>query len=140
MTARLAAEPFELDGLTIPAGTMVVPHITLLHRRPDIYPDPLTFRPERFLDTRAGTYTWIPFGGGARRCLGAAFSLVEARVVLRTILRHARLLPTTKPSERIARRNVLIVPGNGGTITLERRPLSKNLEQHPGTLAHAPAA
>ena len=93
LTARLATEPFELPGLTIPSGTMVVPYITLVHRRPELYPDPLTFRPERFLDTRAGTYTWIPFGGGPRRCIGAAFSLTEARIVLRTILRHARLNP-----------------------------------------------
>ena len=65
--ARLAAEAFELRGLTIPAGTLIIPFITLVHRRPDLYPDPLAFRPQRFLDARAGTYTWIPFGGGARR-------------------------------------------------------------------------
>ena len=80
-------------GADHPGGTMVVPYITLVHRRPELYPDPLTFRPERFLDTRAGTYTWIPFGGGPRRCIGAAFSMAEARTVLRTILRHARIEP-----------------------------------------------
>ena len=95
LTARLATEPFGLPGLTIPSGTMVVPYITLVHRRPELYPDPLTFRPERFLDTRAGTYTGILFGGGPRRCIGAAFSLTEARIGLRTILRHARLEPST---------------------------------------------
>ena len=82
ITARLASEDFVLDDLTIPAGTLIVPHITLLHRRPDLYPDPLAFRPERFLGERAGTYTWIPFGGGPRRCIGAAFSLLEMRTVL----------------------------------------------------------
>ena len=121
ITARLAPAPFELGDLTIPAGTLVVPHITLVHRRPDLYPDPLAFRPERFLDTRAGTYTWIPFGGGPRRCLGAAFSLIETRIVLRTMLRHA-LLPTRRRPERIARHTVTIVPAHGATITLERRP------------------
>ena len=73
LTARLATQPFDLPELTIPSGTMIVPYITLVHRRAELYPDPLAFRPERFLGTRAGTYTWIPFGGGPRRCIGAAF-------------------------------------------------------------------
>ena len=121
LTARLAAEPFELPGLTIPSGTMVVPYITLVHRRPELYPDPLAFRPERFLDTRAGTYTWIPFGGGPRRCIGAAFSMAEARIVLRTILRHARIEPSRRRSERVVHRNVFIVPARGGRVTLQPR-------------------
>ena len=121
LTARLATEPFELPGLTIPSGTMVVPYITLVHRRPELYPDPLTFQPERFLNTRAGTYTWIPFGGGPRRCIGAAFSLTEARIVLRTILRHARIEPSRRHPERVAHRNVFIVPARGGRITLQLR-------------------
>jgi cytochrome P450 len=121
VTARLASAPFELGDLTIPSGTLVVPHITLVHRRPDLYPDPLAFRPERFLGTRAGTYTWIPFGGGPRRCLGAAFSLIETRIVLRTMLRRAHLMPSRRRSERIARHTVTIVPAHGATITLERR-------------------
>ena len=121
-TTRLAAEPFELPGLTIPAGTMVVPYITLVHRRADLYPDPLTFRPERFLGTRAGTFTWIPFGGGARRCIGATFALIEARIVLRTMLRHAELIPTPERSERIGRRNVTIIPARGARITLKKLP------------------
>lgn len=122
MTARLAAEPFELPGLTVPAGTMIVPYIMLVHRRADLYPDPLAFRPERFLGTRAGTFTWIPFGGGARRCIGANFALIEARVVLRTMLRHAELLSTRERPERIGRRNVTIVPARGGRITLKKLP------------------
>ena len=132
ITARLATEPFQLPDLTIPAGTLVIPHITLVHRRPDLYPDPLTFRPERFLDTRAGTYTWIPFGGGPRRCIGAAFSLMETRIVLRTILRHAQLIPSHKRSERVARHTITIVPARGGTVTLTRR--------RPATRPEHPAA
>ena len=82
---------------------MVIPHITLVHRRADLYPDPLTFRPERFLGTRAGTFTWIPFGGGhlaLHRC--PTFTGIEARIVLRTMLRHAELLPTRERSDELA--------------------------------------
>jgi cytochrome P450 family 135 len=121
IAARLASEDFVLGDLTIPAGTLVIPHITLVHRRPDLYPDPLAFRPRRFLDDCAGTYTWIPFGGGPTRCMGAGFSLVEMRIVLRTMLRHAHLLPTDRPAERIARHTVTIAPARGATVTLERR-------------------
>ncbi len=108
----------------------MVTHITLVHRRPDLYPDPLAFRPERFVGSRAGTYTWIPFGGGPRRCLGAAFSLLETRVVLRTLLRRAELQPTNKRSERVARHTVTIVPSNGATITLKRRSSTAHPEHH----------
>ena len=135
ITARLAAEPFELPGLTIPKGTVVVPHITLVHLRPELYPDPLAFRPDRFLDTRAGTYTWIPFGGGPRRCLGAAFALLEIRVVLQTILRHARIVPTDDRPERIARRTVTIVPARGGRVTLARRGAAARQASTPAAIA-----
>jgi cytochrome P450 len=121
VTARLASEDFALGDLAVPAGTLIVPHIIVVHRRPDLYPDPLAFRPQRFLDDRAGTYTWISFGGGPRRCIGAGFSLLEMRIVLRTMLRHARLLPTERRAERIARHTVTIAPARGATITLERR-------------------
>ncbi len=137
LTARLAAEPFELPGLTIPRGTMVVPYITLVHRRPELYPDPLTFRPERFLNTRAGTYTWIPFGGGPRRCIGAAFSMAEARIVLRTILRHARIEPCRRRSERVAHRNVFIVPARGGRVTLQLRTRDSDRRPHSLPRDHA---
>ena len=126
----------------IPAGTLVVPHITLVHRRPDLYPDPLAFQPERFLDARAGTYTWIPFGGGPRRCIGAAFSLIETRIVLRTILQNAQLQPTNKPSERVARHTVTIVPAGGAEITLRVRapqrraaPRTRRIASIDGVLA-----
>ncbi len=138
ITGRLAAEDFALGDLTIPAGTLIIPHITLVHRRPDLYPDPLTFRPQRFLDSRAGTYTWIPFGGGARRCIGAAFSLVEMRIVLRTMLRHARLLPTNRRAERVARHTVTIAPARGATVTLKRRPPFAHLDEPGTTHLHAP--
>lgn len=129
ITGRLASDDFVLGDLTIPAGTLIIPHITLVHRRPDLYPDPHAFRPQRFLDERAGTYTWIPFGGGPRRCIGAGFSLLEMRIVLRTMLRHGRLLPTGRRSERVARHTVSIVPARGATVTLEHRTVNQGAGQ-----------
>jgi cytochrome P450 family 135 len=120
MTCRLAAHDFELPGLTVPAGTIVFPYITLVHRRPDLWEDPLEFRPQRFLVAPVNTYAWVPFGGGHRRCLGAAFSLIEARVALRTILRNANLAPNPGRSERISRSNVLLAPARGGSVRLDR--------------------
>jgi cytochrome P450 len=130
MTVRLASRHYQLRELAIPAGTMIVPNITLLHRRADLYPDPLAFRPERFLDAKPGTYSWIPFGGGPRRCIGAAFALLEARTVLRTLLRGADLEPTDTPSERVARNHVTIAPAHGATITL-RPPQATTIADPP---------
>ena len=140
LTARLATEPFELPGLTIPSGTMVAPYITLVHRRHELYPDPLAFRPERFLNSRAGTYTWIPFGGGPRRCIGAAFSMTEARIVLRTILRHSRVEPSQRRPERVVHRNVFVVPARGGRITLQLRTPDSNLRPNAVPPDHAGVA
>ena len=82
----------EFGGWELPAGVHIAPSIYLLHRRPDLYPDPHAFRPERFLgDDPPGTYEWIPFGGGVRRCLGASFALFEMQIVLRTVLALVRL-------------------------------------------------
>jgi cytochrome P450 len=118
---------FELPGLTIPRGTMVIPYITLVNRRPDLYDDPHAFRPERFLDTRISTYSWIPFGGGRRRCLGAAFAMTETRIVLSTILRCARVQPTTDRPERIGRSTVTIVPARGArTVLMPRHQTAGN--------------
>ena len=82
---RRLLEPLEVAGHELPAGTAVAPCILLVHRREDVYPEPEAFRPERFLDAAPGTYSWIPFGGGVRRCLGAAFAQFEMQVVLQTL-------------------------------------------------------
>ena len=96
------------DGAQLDAGTAVFASVHLLHRRADLFPDPLAFRPERFLgDERPSTYAWIPFGGGMRRCLGAAFAQFEMRRVLRTILEHTDLRPAHRP-----RRAVRAPPGH----------------------------
>jgi cytochrome P450 len=113
IVVRRLTRPVEIGGWPLPAGTYVTPCIHLVHRRPDVYPEPHAFRPERFLDQPAGTYTWIPFGGGVRRCLGATFALFEMKTVLRAIAREAALRPARQESERIARRVITLVPGRG---------------------------
>ena len=118
---RLTA-PMELGERLLPAGVSVAPCIYLMHRRPEIYPEPDAFRPERFLDSPPGTYTWLPFGGGIRRCLGAQFAQLEMKVVLSTLLRRASLRPTSKPRERITRRAITFVPHRGGEVVLDARP------------------
>ncbi|HYB39516.1 MAG TPA: cytochrome P450, partial [Mycobacterium sp.] len=94
LVARRLKAPMQIGGVRLPAGVTVVPSIHLMHRRPDIYPDPERFRPERFLEQHAGTYTWIPFGGGVRRCLGAAFAEYEMRIVLATLFDSCKVRPT----------------------------------------------
>lgn len=109
---RLKA-PMEIGGVQLPAGMTVVASVYLMHRRPEIYPDPEQFRPERFLAERAGTYTWIPFGGGVRRCLGAAFALFEMRVVLSALFGNYRVRPVDAKRE----------PSRRATVALGWRPV-----------------
>ena len=120
---RRLGEPLETkDGLTIDAGSAVFASVHLLHRREDDFPDPHAFRPERFLgDERPSTYSWIPFGGGMRRCLGAAFAQFEMRRVLRAILEHADLRPATGSAEPYERRPVTVVPRHGTPAILTAR-------------------
>jgi cytochrome P450 len=120
--ARRLKEPLELSRCTLPTGVSVAPSIYLMHRRPDVYPEPEAFRPERFLESPPGTYTWLPFGGGVRRCLGAQFAQMEMKVVLSTLLRRARLRPTTARPERITRRAITFVPHRGGEVVLDPPP------------------
>jgi cytochrome P450 len=120
---RLASE-LRADGLTLPAGTDVTPAIWLTHTRPDLYPEPLAFRPERFLEQPPTTYGWIPFGGGVRRCLGAAFAEMEMRVVLTAMLRGRVLRPASPVAERPTRRNVTLSPRHGTLIVTSPRAVS----------------
>jgi cytochrome P450 family 135 len=110
---RLNAE-LRTDAVVLPPGTDVTPAIWLAHTRADRYPEPFAFRPERFLERAPSTYAWIPFGGGVRRCIGAAFAEMEMRVALVEILRCRTLRPATAAAERVARRNVTFSP-RGGT-------------------------
>jgi cytochrome P450 family 135 len=106
-------EPFELGGYAIPPGTEINPSITAIHRRGDCYPDPTEFRPERFIGPDApDTYTWLPFGGSTRRCLGASFATFEMRVVIARVLERAQLA-AAGPPEKGVRKGVTIVPRRG---------------------------
>jgi cytochrome P450 family 135 len=118
--ARHLTVPFVVKDWELPAGVNVAPSIYLLHRRADLYPEPLAFRPERFLEQPAGTYEWIPFGGGIRRCLGASFALFEMKVVLSTILASVTLETSGTRDERTTRRAITFTPARGGRIALER--------------------
>jgi cytochrome P450 len=120
-TGRLLKEPAELDGYELPEGRVVFANIWLAHTREATFPEPYAFRPERFLDGSTETYSWIPFGGGTRRCLGAAFALFEMKVALRTILRHAVLRPASDEPEGIVRRNVTLAPSHGTPAILTER-------------------
>ena len=109
------------DGLTLPPGTDVTPAIWLTHTRADLYEDPFAFRPERFLEEGPETYGWIPFGGGMRRCLGAAFAEFEMRIVLREVLTRCDLRKASPEPERTGRRNITLSPRAGTPVVIEAR-------------------
>jgi cytochrome P450 len=115
---RKLTEPVELGGYELPAGASVTPSIHLIHRDPEIYPDPERFLPERFLDNPPGTYTWIPFGGGVRRCLGAAFAQFEMAVVLRELVKRHDIRPAKPASERNFRRAITETPRHDAEVVL----------------------
>jgi cytochrome P450 len=120
---RLVKTPFEVGGWKYPPGACLVPNAYLVHHDPEIYPDPYEFRPERFLDEPPGTYTWIPFGGGRRRCIGASFAMLEMQIVIRTVVTRRELQPARGGAEHASRRNITVRPGEGALIALgDRRP------------------
>ena len=120
LVLRKLVEPMEIGGRLLPAGVSVAPSIYLVHRRPDVYPEPERFRPERFIEQPAGTYTWIPFGGGVRRCLGAAFAEFEMAIVLRELVARRRLRPVGEP-EHSVRSTITNVPDRGAEVLAARR-------------------
>jgi cytochrome P450 len=117
---RLVKQPVEIGGWTYPEGVVLIGSAYLVHHDPAIYPQPHAFRPERFLTAKPGTYTWIPFGGGRRRCLGASFALLEMRVALRAAAERFTVAPAGAP-RRPRRRMITLTPGDGGLVRLERR-------------------
>jgi cytochrome P450 family 135 len=119
--ARKLTRDTEVAGWQLPAGTLVLPAIAVLHARPDLYESPEEFRPERFLDGGVQSYAWIPFGGGVRRCIGASFAQVEMRTVLREVLKRVRLRAPSQRPERGLIRHVTVVPGRGCRVLVEER-------------------
>ena len=116
LVARVLKQEVEIGGYQLAAGVTVTPCIHLIHRRPDVYPEPRRFRPERFLEQPAGTYTWIPFGGGVRRCLGATFALFEMKQVLSSIVSRVELRPAVGAGERVTRRAITLSPARGAEV------------------------
>jgi cytochrome P450 len=117
LVVRMLTEPVEIGGHLLPAGVRVAPCIYLVHRREDVYPEPHAFRPERFEEAQPGTYTWIPFGGGIRRCLGASFAMFEMKQVLIALAgRIGDVGDLPGASERVRRRQITWAPSRGGEV------------------------
>jgi cytochrome P450 len=115
---RRLTEPVEIGGYELPAGVSVAPSIYLVHRNPEIYPEPERFLPERFLERPPGTYTWIPFGGGVRRCLGASFAQFEMAVVLKELVKRHQIRPAKPQAERVFRRAITETPRHDAEVIL----------------------
>jgi cytochrome P450 len=118
LVARRLTEPVQIGGWELPAGITVTPSIYLVHRRPDVYPNPERFEPERFLSNPPGTYTWIPFGGGVRRCIGGSFAQFEMQVVLAELVRRRRLAPSRPEAEPNLRRAITETPRHDAEVVL----------------------
>jgi cytochrome P450 len=118
---RVHAEVFQLGEWVIPRGDSIIIGIGQIHGNPDVFPDPERFDPQRYIGTKPSALSWIPFGGGTRRCVGAAFANMEMDVVLRTVLRHFTIETTTAPGERWHCRGVTFTPKDGGRVVVRRR-------------------
>jgi cytochrome P450 family 135 len=118
---RRVTVPWQLGPYGLSAETPIMMSILLLHHRDDIYPDPFEFRPERWLGRKPGTYEWIPFGGGIRRCLGSALAMAEQRVVLEAMARRLDFEAEQPEPERALHRNVTMIPARGGRVVLRSR-------------------
>jgi cytochrome P450 len=118
LVARRLTEPVEIGGWELPAGITVTPSIYLVHRRPDVYPNPERFEPERFLSNPPGTYSWIPFGGGVRRCIGGSFAQFEMQVVLAELVKRRGLTPARPEAEPNLRRAITETPRYDAEVVL----------------------
>jgi cytochrome P450 family 135 len=121
LAVRQVTAPFPVGGYTVPAGSLLACSMILTHSRSDLYPEPDALRPERFMENAPDTYTWIPFGGGTRRCIGASFATLEMKVILRRVFSRCELeAPDAKP-ERPRRRFVTYPPNRGARVVLRSR-------------------
>ena len=119
---HVAAPIYELGPWRIPEGYSILISLLQLHLNPEVYPEPERFDPQRFIDAKPSTFAWVPFGGGTRRCVGAAFANMELDVVLRTVLRHVVIQTTDAPGEKVHNRGVAFTPKKGGRVVVYRRP------------------
>jgi hypothetical protein len=118
---RLTKKPIKIGDYEYPPGVALLASGYLVHHDPDIYPQPFAFRPERFIGNPPGTYTWIPFGGGRRRCLGASFALLEMRIVIRAVVDRFALEPASQRPEQTGRRSITFSPDGGASVILRER-------------------
>jgi len=133
---RLVKKPIQVGDWTYPPGAILAANAWLVHHDPDVYPEPFAFRPERFLDEQPGTYTWIPFGGGRRRCLGAAFAMLEMKVAMRAALKRYTLQPSSE-FERTRRRAITISPRRGArTVLLPREQVRDDRTENGAVASH----
>jgi cytochrome P450 len=121
VVARRLLDATRIAGYDLPAGTNVMPCQLLVHRRPDLYEDPWAFRPERFLGRQPTPSEWFPFGGSVRRCVGASFAQLEARIVLEELIKELRFSPGSAAPERAKRRSVILIPARGCRLVADRR-------------------
>jgi cytochrome P450 len=121
IVGRRVTVPWRFGDVGVPAGSVCLMGIALTHHREDLYPDPFAFRPERFVDTKPGTYTWFPFGGGIRRCLGAALAHAEMRIALATIARRCELRAVSTEPEKARHRNVTMIPAGNARVVVTAR-------------------
>jgi cytochrome P450 len=123
---RLVKQPVEIGGVSYPPGVVLIASAQLVHHDPDVYPQPHAFRPERFLESEGGrapgTYTWLSFGGGRRRCLGASFAMLEMKIVLRAVISQNTLEPVGERPETARRRSITVSPSRGCEVILRARP------------------
>ena len=138
---RLVKQPIEIGGFTYQPGVMLAAFAHLVHHDPAIYPEPHAFRPERFIEREGGkapgTYTWIPFGGGRRRCLGASFALLEMKLALRAVLERCELHPVGAHGEQARRRNITVSPARGCEVILRERTARRRVSA-PRWLSRSP--
>ncbi|MFL5870543.1 MAG: cytochrome P450 [Solirubrobacterales bacterium] len=118
---RTLTRPRVVGGYELPAGIRVYPGIALVHRRPDLYPEPERFRPERFVDGRVESYAWVPFGGGIRRCIGAALAQAEMAEVIRVVCERVELAPARPETDPIVLKNITLAPKHGTPVRVVRR-------------------
>jgi cytochrome P450 len=126
---RFTRQPFEVGGYRLPKGVLIGLSAGLTHFDPQLFPEPDRFSPERFYDKLPETYSWIPFGGGIRRCIGATFAHMELDVVLRVMLQRMELQPTTAPDEAWKFKGVAWSPGSGGRVTVARRAVRERVPE-----------